>query len=101
MGKKIDLTGQRFGKLVVVKDVGRENGGVLWECLCDCGERRQIRSGDLRNDHNRSRGCMVCENSDLKGQRFGKWTVVNECEERSNRGLVMWNCVCDCGEKKM
>ena len=35
--KKIDLTGQRFGKLVVVKDVGRENSNVLWECLCDCG----------------------------------------------------------------
>ena len=36
--KKIDLTGQRFGKLVVIRDVGRKNGHVLWECLCDCGE---------------------------------------------------------------
>jgi len=31
---KIDLTGQRFGKLVVIKDSGKRasNGGVIWEC---------------------------------------------------------------------
>ena len=97
--KKIDLTGQRFGKLVVIRDVGRENGHVLWECLCDCGEPRQIKSGNLRNGNSRSCGCMVCGNSDLKGQRFGKWTVVDECETRRWK-QVCWVCVCECGTYK-
>lgn len=35
---------------------------------------------------------------DLTGQRFGKWTVVREIEERDKHGRAMWECRCDCDE---
>ncbi len=41
MGKFIDLTGQRFGRLVVVGCADRDNRGrAKWRCRCDCGKER-------------------------------------------------------------
>ena len=49
MPKKIDLTGQPFGRLVVIREAGRDkHGNVLWLCRClgkngdDCGLKRVI-----------------------------------------------------------
>ena len=40
MPKKIDLTGQRFGRLVVICESGRTKGGkVVWLCRCSCGKK--------------------------------------------------------------
>lgn len=37
---------------------------------------------------------------DLSGQQFGRWRVISESEERYSNGLVLWNCICDCGSTK-
>ena len=37
MPKLVDLTGQRFGKLTVLKKAPSRNGKVYWLCQCDCG----------------------------------------------------------------
>ena len=40
MGRKRDLTGQRFGRLVVVEDTNQfkyKQNSRIWKCLCDCG----------------------------------------------------------------
>ena len=63
MGKKIDLTGQRFGRLVVVregeprryKNVSR----TRWECKCDCGRQRLVDSQSLRQGLTKSCGCYL------------------------------------------
>ena len=94
----IDLTGQRFGNLVAIKDVGRKNSVVLWECLCDCGKHTNVVSSCLKRGDTKSCGCMPTK-VDLTGQRFGKWTVLGDSGKRSG-GSVMWNCVCDCGESR-
>jgi len=92
---KLDLAGQRFGRLVAMKDVDRKNGKVVWECLCDCGKRINTRSDDLRGGKTRSCGCrrMV----DLTGKRFGMLTVLNQTDERYYESVV-WKCQCDCGK---
>ena len=52
MGKIKDLTGQRFGKLVVLEFAGKtKRNDALWLCQCDCGnqkilERKHLMSGD-------------------------------------------------------
>lgn len=55
----IDLTGQRFGKLTVIKDSGERasNRCVLWECKCDCGNIIKVSSDSLRNNNQKSCGC--------------------------------------------
>jgi len=63
MGKLIDITGQRFGRLTVVKKsyVDKDNF-VRWECLCDCGKTYFGRSYELRNGKVKSCGCLESEN---------------------------------------
>jgi hypothetical protein len=59
MSIKIDLTGQRFGCLVVLEDVGRDRHNfVLWLCQCDCGTLSRVISVNLRSGKSRSCGCM-------------------------------------------
>lgn len=58
MSKKIDLTGQRFGTLLVVEEAGRSRQGkALWLCLCDCGNASTVRSSDLRSKSQPVRSC--------------------------------------------
>jgi len=58
MPKKIDLTGRRFGRLVVLYECDeRKNGKVVWHCRCDCENEVNVRSGDLTSGHTTSCGC--------------------------------------------
>lgn len=59
MGKKIDLTGQRFGRLVVIEESKMRNksGNVKWKCKCDCGNYTYSNGYDLRKGNTQSCGC--------------------------------------------
>lgn len=62
MGKKIDLVGQRFGRLSVIEEAGRDKRGkVLWECQCDCGNRVIVSSSNLKMERTLSCGCLQRE----------------------------------------
>lgn len=62
MGKKVDLTGQVFGRLTVVSENGRSKGGhVLWRCKCDCGGEVNVSSACLRKGKSCSCGCLKRE----------------------------------------
>lgn len=55
----IDLTGQRFGRLVALRDSGeRRRGRVYWVCLCDCGQETIVKASHLRGGVTRSCGCL-------------------------------------------
>lgn len=54
----IDLTGQRFGKLLVLERIpGRFSGKVKWKCQCDCGSIVEVAGCHLKNGATRSCGC--------------------------------------------
>lgn len=59
MGKFIDLTGQRYGKVLVIKATPKRkrNGEVIWECRCDCGRTFYTGTGTLRYGTTQSCGC--------------------------------------------
>lgn len=62
----IDLTGQRFGRLVVVERAENRierNGNMVvqWLCKCDCGNYTVVRRADLTNGRTRSCGCLLQE----------------------------------------
>ena len=59
---KKDLSGQRFGKLLVVREAGRTKvQKVLWVCLCECGGEKVIASSSIINGSIRSCGCARSE----------------------------------------
>lgn len=55
----IDLSGQRFGKLVVIRQAGVRKQNALWLCRCDCGGVHEATSGTLRGGNVRSCGCIL------------------------------------------
>lgn len=58
-GKYIDISGQRFGNLVVIKRSGEIGGRSKWLCRCDCGKEAVVSVSNLRNGHTKSCGCLV------------------------------------------
>jgi hypothetical protein len=61
--KTVDLTGQRFGRLVVYKCLGSKQEGkrkyIWWMCKCDCGQTPSVRTGHLTSKNGtRSCGCL-------------------------------------------
>ena len=62
---RIDLTGQRFGKLVALFPIYSENGGhTRWHCQCDCGNTCDIDMGNLRSGKSQSCGCTNSKNEE-------------------------------------
>lgn len=65
MGKFIDLTGRRFGRLTVIRRNGTAVRGIktmikapTWECLCDCGNIVTVVGAELRSGDTVSCGCI-------------------------------------------
>jgi hypothetical protein len=59
MGKFIDLTGQRFGKLTLIKRLTNDKyKKAVWLCQCDCGNLKQATSNNLRRGLIKSCGCI-------------------------------------------
>lgn len=61
MGAFLDLSGYRFGRLVVIERgpdrIGRR-GVANWVCLCDCGKSVRVEGGALKSANTRSCGCL-------------------------------------------
>lgn len=59
----VDLTGQRFGRLVVMHMTQKRYGGsVVWHCVCDCGREVDAPARFLRNGRTKSCGCLRAKN---------------------------------------
>lgn len=100
MSKKIDLTGQRVGKLIVVKEAGRDkHGGVTWLCQCDCGNTRIVSNGCLKRKVTTSCGCSnwSIQIKDITGNRYGRLVVLRFIKTDDKR-RSLWECQCDCGK---
>lgn len=106
MGKMLDLSGHRFGKLEVIKYSYIKCSHAHWLCRCDCGTEKVIDGSNLRRGHTRSCGCyskQYCSESkrlDLISKKFGKLEViefVNIKRIGKHGSASMWKCKCDCG----
>ncbi len=61
----IDHTGQRFGRLTVIRRAPNNPedraGRARWVCRCDCGRMTVIIGSSLRNGTTRSCGCLTSD----------------------------------------
>lgn len=71
MGKPIDLTGHKFGKLAVLKKLHDTKGRVKWLCACECGNLTEIRTDVLRS------GIKMCDEWKDNFQVFYDWCMAN------------------------
>ena len=56
--KKLDLQGQRWGRLTVLAPAENIQKCTAWHCLCDCGRKVVAKTRHLRSGHVKSCGCM-------------------------------------------
>ena len=85
MSKKIDMTGQRFGKLLVSAPAPSNAAGqARWVCQCDCGQTITTLGHSLRGGHCQSCGCT----------RNEKITNLRKTHGESNTRLFsIWMCM--------
>lgn len=77
MARYLDITGQRYGRLVVIEYVGTDkNRQARWLCQCDCGNTKIIAVNSLRRGLTQSCGCLNDEvrrsGKNQSGKREGK-----------------------------
>lgn len=95
--KKVDLTGQKFGKLTVLETLYDYNGynRATYKCRCDCGEISY-----LIGNMNDRKSCVKCshenQRKDYTGQKFGKLTVVEMLYNYKDNETYC-RCECECG----
>lgn len=60
-----DLTGQKFGRLLVLKKMPQRGNGrhIVYECQCECGDIVNVNASDLRSKHTQSCGCLMRDTS--------------------------------------
>lgn len=90
-----DLTGRRFGRLTVVRKTDQRgpDGGIIYECLCDCGNTCLALGGKLtRKGHSakRSCGCLHDETHPPHGGSktllYHKWKGMRErCYDKNSK----------------
>ena len=72
MGKKVNLIGQRFGRLVVIEEAPSRHGNAMWICKCDCGNTTHpIYGRDLRGGKVSSCTCLRRELVSKKMKKHG------------------------------
>jgi hypothetical protein len=71
--KQLNVAGKTFGKLTVVKFVGRNSQRYsLWLCRCSCGGKKTVRGRDLVHGRVKSCGCLEANNRANIGERTFK-----------------------------
>lgn len=99
MGKFVDLTGQKFGKLLVEKRLeNNQYKKAQFLCKCDCGNEIFAVGTLLKNGRIKSCGCL--NRNDISGQRFGKLLVIKPTEHRTAK-RICFLCRCDCGTEEV
>ena len=108
MGKLIDLTGKRFGKLTVIGRAPNKNGRIMWNCICDCGNTKVVGGKDMKSGMTTSCGCrrkcisvpppvMIGENNPSykhgksKTKLYYVWaSMIQRCENENNNGFLRY-----------
>ena len=107
----VDKTGERYGKLSVVRLVGMKplrSGANLtnWLCRCDCGTELEVDTAHLERRAETGCGCgRKSTTRDRAGERYGRLVAIEYVGTKTYRSgdpgskQAMWLCQCDCGNQ--
>ena len=106
----VDVTGQRFGKLVAIRHVDNEKKGTYWLFKCDCGATKEMLLQNVKSG--KSTSCGRCKSNlgiatnntrgivgntyNLTGQRFDRLVAIERIVDEKR---VIYLCKCDCGNE--
>lgn len=99
--RALSLTGERFGRLLVIERDGSLHGNTAWRCRCDCGAEKTLPSGSLTTGLTKSCGCLRKEKSAANGRAALREVVQYRMAHqrvRIARGPAC-NHMCRCGQQ--
>lgn len=115
MNAEIDLTGMRFGRLVAVKRAGHHvspsRKQILWECVCDCGNKLIVQRSSLRSGNTSSCGCNYAfagkARRTLRHENVTEYNtlkrIIQRCENKNSQDFYLYGArgikVCDIWKK--
>ena len=91
-----DITGQKFGRLTVIKVVSKnKHRQYKWECQCDCGNISKVISSQLRNGHTKSCGCLhkdkITTHDKWQIPEYNVWaSIKNRCLNKKDIAYRNW-----------
>jgi len=96
-----NLTGQKFGRLTAIEDIGKTTKGRVWRCVCECGQETKGVSAQLKQGHKKSCGCLHADSAKIAGikQRTHGYTAVGKKWTSSEYGVWM-SMKARCGNPK-
>ena len=95
MSQLIDLIGQKYGNLTVIGRAPNRGKHVYWQCKCDCGDIKEIRSQHLREG--KIKTCTHCNANTIVGKTFGNWKVLRATDKKFET-YILYECKCiKCG----
>lgn len=103
MGKIIDLTGEVFDQLEVIKFDEVRNHKAYWWCKCSCGNPNLVSiSGHALRQGQKS--CGKCLQFEMIGKKFNHLTVLEvDLEYKITHNIkgkeIYYKCQCDCENK--
>lgn len=95
-GRKVNLTGDRYGRWVVVGPSEPVNPKrPKWICRCDCGVSRSVAQVTLRSGTSTSCGCTATEQRRTHGKsktsEYHVWRgIIERCCNVSSRDFPTW-----------
>ena len=91
---KLDLTGQKFGKLTAIKiDENNKTKKTKWICKCDCGNYTSVSTSNLKSGHTKSCGCITKQET-IIGQTFNNLKVIEHTDKKNSYGQRLYLCQC-------
>lgn len=104
MPSKLNLAGQRFGRLTVLEEAPRRvtaagHSFTRWACICDCGNVVVTFTNGLRSGHAKSCGCLKVELSSTRNLKHGQhgapvyfaWsTMLRRCTDPKTEGYARY-----------
>lgn len=92
IGNPMDLTGEKYGTLTVIKRAENKGKKKMWLCKCDCGNEVIVAGGNLRNGHTqhclecgyRLTGLSIKTHGKSNTPLFGIWHgMITRCEDKT------------------
>lgn len=101
MVRRIDLSGQRFGRLVAIERVVDSGSRGGWKCICDCGKDAFCATSNLTSGNSTSCGCRRFETRTRVrvGDAYGRLRVLARATSQKHGKTLFsnWHCSCECG----
>ncbi|VVB52037.1 Uncharacterised protein [uncultured archaeon] len=89
---KVDLIGQKFGRLLVLSSAKSRHSRAYWVCVCDCGTVCMAMGKDLRRHKKQSCGCLRREANQLKAARMQESRLLPDGEAAFNLLFASYRC---------